>query len=133
MYTPNKQLALKYRLAESSIRTHWHNAMSRLGIESSAHLAVVLALGGLVPLDTVPAGRTQGLSNRQVEILVDHYEKSYEQGMQVMGVAHSTYRTHWAKIFEKTGTVTQVQAVLMAVKDGLIVEPKPYPAQTNIK
>lgn len=121
-YMPYGQLALKLGLSISTIRTHAHNMMSELGTDSSAHLAVIGALGGLVDLEQVPEGRTRRLSNRQTELLHDYYALTYKEGMRRMNVSISTYRRHWHNIFKKTGALTQPQAVLMAVKDGLITD-----------
>jgi RNA polymerase sigma factor for flagellar operon FliA len=123
MYIPNGQLALQFNIERSTVRTHIYNAMQRIDTNSAAHLAVIAAFGGLIPLNKVPADQTKKLTDREIEVLRDHYALSYEEGAQKMLIARNTFRVHWHSILSKTGAFTQVQAVLMAIKDDLIITP----------
>ncbi len=114
------QISLKLGVTESTVRTHMHKAMSKLGLHNVVVFAVMAAREGLIDLDRLPSGATDGLSNRERQLIQECYDMDHMQGAKTLGIACSTFRTTWYNIFKKMGTSSDVQVVLMAMKDGLI-------------
>ncbi len=120
MYAPNGETALKLSIKPSTLRSHIHYAMKKLGINDDVKLALIMAREGLINLSKVPKGRTDSLSPRQRQILKDCHAMKYDEGTAELDISYSTYRTHWHDIYTELGASDRVQAVLMAVKDKLI-------------
>ncbi len=124
-WMPSGFLSCKLGISESTLRTHAFNGRKKLNaaVRKKLDRADVIVLGvreGMIPLDDVPAGRTFCLSGQESRLLKNYYNVSYKACATEMGISVSTVRSHWHNIYQKIDALTQEQAILMAVKDGLI-------------
>lgn len=120
IYRPYGQIALERGIAESTVRTHVHNMM-RKGEYSTVHGLILDAVrNGMINLDAIPENTTDALTPRTRQIIKDHYSSTYEEVAAELNISVSTVRTQWHEIYKRTGANNERQALLMAVKDGLV-------------
>jgi RNA polymerase sigma factor (sigma-70 family) len=120
LYKTYGQIALELHMGVSTVRTHAHKAMKALGMGTVEELALVAARNGLIDMDNVPQGKTLSLTKRQRETVVKAYNLTYEETADLLGISISTIRTHLHNIYAALGVNNRVQAVLLALKDGLL-------------
>ncbi len=121
----NKEISARIGMSESTLRSHVSVIQKKLAENigrdiNSGEVAIIGAQHGYVLLDEVPAGKTYSLSPREAIILKNYYHMSYRDSAIELGISTSTFRAHIHNIYSKMGALDRRQAVLMALKDGLI-------------
>jgi DNA-binding NarL/FixJ family response regulator len=129
LYRANDDLARALGVAESTVRTHLSNLLHKLELRHSAELAILAAQEGVLDLDTIPLGRTDGLPKRQLELL-RNFSDSYEERAKAMQVGVSTVAAHSNSLFKRTGARHRRELALMGFKDG-VISPIAWPRPTS--
>ncbi len=123
LYKPDGVLAFERKVSMVHVNENLHQAARRIGLKGRyaiLGLTVFAAEAGLLRMDGVPAGRTAGLGKKERKTLASYYSMTIEEAAQADGAKKSAIEGRWSRIFKKLDTSDRRQAVLMAIKDGLI-------------
>lgn len=112
-----KTIALELGIAASTVRTHFHNLLGKLGLKNRRELVVFAFNAGLIEVPNSSIRPMAVLTEREADLLINHFAKTYDEAAKVMGVSFDTVRTHWTNIYEKLEVTNRVQAVALALDE----------------
>ncbi len=123
LYKRNGVVATELHVSTAHVNNSIIEAARRIGLTgkyATLDLTIILAEAGLVSLELAPSGRTKELTGLEVKMLTQYYNVSRRKAAQLEDVMEGVVQTRWEGVFRKLGTSDRRQAVLMAIKDGLI-------------
>lgn len=117
---PTSQVAAKYKIKESTARTHLKNTKQKFEVKSTVALLIELVRHGQIDISDIPKGATDCLTPMQKRLLSECYDLTYDDAAKHCGISDSTIRSHWHAIFVRTKTNRKLDAVAVGLRDGLI-------------
>lgn len=123
LYTSSHILAYQRQVSNNYINRVISQAARRLGLTglfASLDFTVIAAKAGLICLDDIPPGKTEKLTSLERKRLVKYYNKTYQEAAKCEEVSEGAIKQTWEAIHAKFDTTERRQAVLVAIKDGII-------------
>lgn len=123
-YPTFEEMAGKHGLTVSTAERYMMEMRIMAGVTTNGALAVVATAEGIISLDEVPEGRTINLSHAQKEVLRTGYKHRNETTAAILNKSCGHVKNTWQSLCKEMGARNRNQAILMALKDGLIDLPR---------
>lgn len=124
LHRGSAEIALELDMSINTVRAHVSRVKQALEIEKPYKVAVLAAAVELLPIEEIPVGKTEKLTERQKEVLASYYRLGNYQATSAHNrLGPTSIQGTLNRIYKALDVPDRKGAMLVAFRDGLIEPP----------